>query len=71
MTNPNEANKVLKLPVPIELLNTIDTITVLQEIFVFAYRAVDREQNGRGKMSDRWIRYGDFTWQLSFWPNQL
>ena len=71
VTNPNEANKELELPAPIELLNTKDTITVLRDLIVYDHRTVDREQNAREKMSDRWIRYGDRSWQPSFWPNQL
>ena len=65
----NAANTDLKLPAPIELLNRKETITVLRNLIIYDRQETD--DNYDRTRSELWLKYGDESWQPSFWPTRL
>lgn len=58
---------LVEIPAPIELLNKSETVTALRDLIVYDHHN-DTNRAGKG---GKWIKYGQPSWEPSFWPNRL
>ena len=58
---------LVEIPAPIELLNKSETITALRDLIVYDHHN-DTNRAGKG---GKWIKYGQPSWEPSFWPYRL
>ena len=66
LTRELKAVEEVKLPAPIYLMNYSEVIKVLRQLIVF-----DHNESKDKKQKEIYIKYGEESWEPSFWPNNL
>ena len=70
VTNVNESKKIdiKELPAPIHLLNRAEAVEALRDLIVYDH---NKDREGTKKKKELYIKYGQKSWEPSFWPNHI
>ena len=68
VTNGPKKADIKQLPAPIHLLNREEAVEALRDLIVYDH---NKCVEGTKKKKERYIKYGQESWEPSFWPNHI